>query len=51
MKGINMGTVTTVDLEVVCNRILGIIGSEEFDMHDYFALSRAGTNSDITALR
>ena len=31
MKGINMGTVTTVDIEVVFNRTLGIIGSEEFD--------------------
>ena len=30
MAGINMATVTTVDIEVVFNRTLGIIGSEEF---------------------
>ena len=36
MKGINMGAVTTVDIEVVFNRTLGIIGSEEFDLHDLF---------------
>ena len=28
MKGINFGAVTTVDIEVVFNRTLGIIGSE-----------------------
>ena len=28
MKGINTGAVTTVDIEVVFNRTLGIIGSE-----------------------
>ena len=32
MKGINTGAVTTVDVEVVFNRTLGIIGSEEFDL-------------------
>ncbi len=37
MKGINMGTVTTVDIELVFNRTLGIIGSEEFDIHDLFS--------------
>ena len=31
MKGINLGAVTTVDIEVVFNRTLGIIGLEEFD--------------------
>ena len=36
MKGINMGAVTTVDIEVVFNRTLGIIGSEEFDLDDLF---------------
>ena len=50
MKWINTGVVTTVDIEVVFNRTLGIIGSEEFDLHD-FVLSRAGTNSDSTVLR
>ena len=34
MKWINMGAVTPVDIEVVFNRTLGIIGSEGFDMHD-----------------
>ena len=33
LKGINMGAVTTVDIEVVFNRTLGIIGLEEFDLH------------------
>ena len=37
MKGINLGAVTTVDIEVVFNRILGIIGSEEFDLHELFS--------------
>ena len=32
MKGIK--AVTTVHIEVVFNRTLGIIGSEEFDLHD-----------------
>ena len=50
MKGINTGAVTNVDIEVVFNTTLGIIGSEEFDLHD-FSLSRAGSNSDITVLR
>ena len=36
MKGINMGAVTTVDIQVVFNRTLGIIGSAEFDVHDLF---------------
>ena len=31
MTGINMGAGTTVDIEVVFDRKLGIIGSEEFD--------------------
>ena len=37
MKGINLRAVTTVDIEVVFNRTLGIIGSEEFDLHDLFS--------------
>ena len=37
MKGINTAAVTTVDFEVVFNRTLGIIGSEEFDLHDLFS--------------
>ena len=37
MKGINTGGITTVDIEVVFNRTLGIIGSEEFDLHDLFS--------------
>ena len=37
MKGMNMGTVTTVDIEVVFNRTLAIIGSEEFDLHHLFS--------------
>ena len=37
MKGINTGAVTTVDFEVVFNRTLGIIGLEEFDLHDVFS--------------
>ena len=37
MKGINTGAVTTVDIEVVFNRTLGIIDSEEFDLHDLFS--------------
>ena len=36
MKGINKRAVTTVDIEVIFNRTLGIIGSEEFDLHDLF---------------
>ena len=36
-KGINMGTATTVDTEVIFNRILGIIGSGEFDLHGLFS--------------
>ena len=31
MKVMNMGAVTTVDIEVVFNGTLSIIGSEEFD--------------------
>ena len=50
-KGIDTGAGTTVDIEVVFNRTLGIIGYEEFDLHDKFVLSWAGTNSDITVLR
>ena len=37
MKGINTGASTTLDIEVVFNRTLGIIGSEEFDLHDLFS--------------
>ena len=37
MKGINSGAVTTVDIEVVFNRTLCIIGSDEFDLHDLFS--------------
>ena len=37
MKGINPGAVTTVDIDIVFNRTLGIIGSEEFDLHDLFS--------------
>ena len=34
MKGINLGVATTVDIEVVFNGTLGIIGAEEFDLHE-----------------
>ena len=34
MKGENMGAIRTVDIEVVFNRTLSIIGSEEFDLDD-----------------
>ena len=37
MKGINMGAFRTVDIEVVFNRALNIIGSEEFDLHHLFS--------------
>ena len=37
MTGINTGAGTTLDIEVVFNRTLGIIGSEEFDLHDLFS--------------
>ena len=37
MRGINMGAVRTVDIEVVFNRTLSIIGSEEFDLHHLFS--------------
>ena len=37
MKGINMGAVTTVDIEVVVNITLSIIGWEEFDQHHLFS--------------
>ena len=37
MKGINLGAVTTVDIEVVFNRTVGIIDSDEFDLHDLFS--------------
>ena len=37
MKWINMGEVRTVDIEVVFNRTLTIIGSEEFDLHELFS--------------
>ncbi len=37
MKGINMRAVTTVDIEVVFNRTLSIMSSEEFDLHDLFS--------------
>ena len=37
MKGNNLGAVTTVDIEVVFNRTLGIIGSEEFGLHELFS--------------
>ena len=32
-----MGAVRNVDIEVVFNRTLGIIGSEEFDQHHLFS--------------
>ena len=32
-----MGAVGTVDIEVVFNRTLSIIGSEEFDLHHLFS--------------
>ena len=35
-KRINLGATTTVDTEVIFNRTLGIIGSGEFDLHDFF---------------
>ena len=37
MEGMNMGAVTTVDIEIVFIRTLGIIDSEEFDMNDLFS--------------
>ena len=37
MRVINTGAVTTVDIEVIFNRTLGIIGSEEFDLHHLFS--------------
>ena len=37
MNGIIMGAVRTVDIEVVFNRTLSIIGSEEFDLHNLFS--------------
>ena len=37
MKGMNMGAIRTVDIEVVFNRTLSIIGSEEFDLDDLFS--------------
>ncbi len=37
MKGINLGSVTTVNIKVVFNRTLGIIGSDKFDLHDLFS--------------
>ena len=36
MKAIDTAAVTTVDNEVVVNRTLGIIGSEEVDLLDFF---------------
>ena len=36
-KGIDTGAVTAVDIEVVFNRTLGIIGYEEFDLRDLFS--------------
>ena len=36
-KGIDTGAVTTVDIEVVLNRTLGIIGYEYFDLRDLFS--------------
>ena len=41
MKWINTGVVTTVDIEVVFNRTLGIIGSEEFYLHDLLSYELA----------
>ena len=38
-------------IEVVFNKTLGIVGSEEFDLHNLLSLELAGTNSDITVLR
>ena len=37
VKGINTGAITTVDTEVIFNRTLGIIGSEEFYLHVFFS--------------
>ena len=38
MKGINMGAAELLtDIEVLFNRTLSIIGSEEFDLHDLFS--------------
>ena len=37
MKGVNTGADTTVDIEVVFNITLGIIGSDVFDLHDLFS--------------
>ena len=36
MKRINTGAVITVDIYVIFNRTLGIIGSDEFDLPDLF---------------
>ena len=36
-RGINTGSVTTVDTEVIFNIALGINGSEEFDLHGLFS--------------
>ena len=47
MKGINLGAVTTVDIEVVFNRTLGIIGSEEFDLHDLFSRELAPIQTSL----
>ena len=37
MKGINLGAVTAVDIEVVFSRTLGGIRSEEFYLHELFS--------------
>ena len=37
MEGINTGTITTVDTGVIFNTTLGLIGTEEFDLHDLFS--------------
>ena len=37
MKGIKMGAVTTVDIEVVFNRTIGLTSGEEFDLLDLFS--------------
>ena len=37
VKGINLGAVTAVDIEVVFSRTLGVIRSEEFDLHELFS--------------
>ena len=47
MKEINTGAITTVDTDVIFNRTLGIIGSEEFDLHDWFSHELAPIRTSV----